>query len=614
MNYLDWGAKPPRTWRQTRFYPVLVGALLAGIAVSTPRAQAQAVRTASLPPPGDTATDPGLPAVLSVVDALGYRRIFELQRSGNWTAADRDIAALKDRLLLGEVLARRFLDPRYHASYGELNDWLHSYNDEPDARQIYALALKRHSPGTPPPTQPTGVQTPLRFGRHDEFDVALATARARSAGEIQRADQLKVEIRRIAHSDPTRAETLLGGREAKQLLDPTELDAARSAVAAAYLFSRQARSQLAASDASEGSGHGGADWAAGLADWRAGRYTQARQLFEHAAKSSAASPGQLSAAAFWAARSELRTRHPELVDYWLGVAAMHPLTFYGLLARQTLGLDAYLNFDTGPLSDTDTETIESIVAGRRALALAQLGDTTDAEAEVRQIAVHGDPAMMRALEALADRANMPGLSFQLATLLRQTDTRNHDRALFPLPRWTPVGGYRVDRALLFALMRQESKFMPQVRSRSGALGPMQIMPATARAMAQRLTLSPQQHRNLADPAVNLALAQEYIAQLQADDHVGSSLLLLTAAYNSGPAPIQHWLADEALRRDPLLFLENIPNRETRGFVERVLANYWIYRRRLGQPTPDLDALAAGNWPIYTAFDLPSGAGGHYAEN
>jgi hypothetical protein len=54
--------------------------------------------------------------------------------------------------------------------------------------------------------------------------------------------------------------------------------------------------------------------------------------------------------------------------------------------------------------------------------------------------------------------------------------------------------------------------------------------------------------------------------------------------------------------DPLLFIESLPSRETRDFVEKVVANLWIYRGRLGQPLPTLDAVAAGDWPAYTPLD------------
>src|SRR5581483_12015922 len=99
-----------------------------------------------------------------------------------------------------------------------------------------------------------------------------------------------------------------------------------------------------------------------------------------------------------------------------------------------------------------------------------------------------DERIMPAVEALAERANMPGLTFQLAAFMARTDGRTHDRALYPVPRWQPKGGFTVDRALLFAMMRQESQFMPQVRSSAGALGVMQLMPATARSMAARVGL------------------------------------------------------------------------------------------------------------------------------
>jgi hypothetical protein len=56
------------------------------------------------------------------------------------------------------------------------------------------------------------------------------------------------------------------------------------------------------------------------------------------------------------------------------------------------------------------------------------------------------------------------------------------------------------------------------------------------------------------------------------------------------------------RGDPLMFIESLPSRETRLFVERVLANLWIYRARLGQPAPSLDGIASGDWPLYVALD------------
>jgi soluble lytic murein transglycosylase-like protein len=178
-----------------------------------------------------------------------------------------------------------------------------------------------------------------------------------------------------------------------------------------------------------------------------------------------------------------------------------------------------------------------------------------------------------------------------------------------MPRWAPQTGFQVDRALLYGLMRQESKFHPVARSRAGAAGLMQLMPATARIMAQHTGL----HGRLADPAINLALGQQYILELLNDSRVNGNLLYFAVAYNRGPGTLSRAKSDGD-RTDPLLFVECISNRETRSFIHQVLTNYWMYRLRLRQPTPDLDALAAGEWPIYTALDDSAGITVRHAQN
>jgi len=566
------------------------------------------VRTASLPPPGGTVREAELPTVLTVEDVQRYLWIFHVQETANWAAADYEIGLLKDRLLLGQVLAQRYEHKSYKASYRELTDWLKSYGDQGDVRAIHALAVQRRE-GAPAPAKPSTAPPAARGGGDDDAESLL-----QSSEELDRAYQLRDEIRRVAQGNPTKAEAMLDGLEAKHLLDDADIDDVRAAVADAYLAAGEPKRAYAITSMRKNSARPAAEWTAGLTEWRAKHYVEAGQHFQVAAKSPDATPGLVSAAAYWAARSELRNRHPELVNYWLGVSAQESYTFYGLLARRTLGVDTFFDFDMGAFTDLDARALMANPAGRRVLALLQIGDSKRAEGEMRAAATRGNGDMIQPLEALAGRANLPALSFWIAAFQSQSDGRNHDRALFPVPRWAPQGGFTVDRALLFALMRQESQFLSQARSRAGAFGVMQIMPATARSMAARVGMPPPDQGNLGDPETSLTLAQEYINRLQASDKIGKSLILLAASYNSGPAPVQRWLASDELKSDPLLFIESVPFRETRGFIERVLANYWIYRMRLGQPTPDLDALAAGSWPTYTAFDPPGGQGGSYASN
>jgi soluble lytic murein transglycosylase len=528
--------RPGRTWVRVGAF-VALATVLPGLATTVSTgAAAQSIRTSALTPGTEPPPEADLPSALGDSDLRHYQRIFRLQAAAEWAAADREIAALDDRLLIGTVEAQRYLHPAYRPNYTELSHWLARHAEEPDAKAIYALALK-HRPAN-------AVAMPMR--------PAVAFLVPRGLGEEQ-------------------FET------------------------AAF-----------------------ADWEAGLAAWRRGRVGDARRRFETLAARHDLSSAMTAAAAFWAARTELRGNRPSSFTDWLGVAAEHPRTFYGLLARRILGTDGDLGLESDPFTDIDAQLLLDTPAGRRALALLQISDTFRAEAELRSLAPRASPLLIEALVAVADRANMPALSLQLAGLLNDGAGRHH--ALYPLPRWTPVGGFTVDRALLFAVMRQESQFLPHVESPAGAVGVMQLMPATAHAMARRagVLLDASNRRQLrealADPEINMALAQEYIGELRESAGIGDNLLLLAAAYNCGPSGPQRWQADPQLRDDPLLFLESIPRRETRIFTERVLANYWIYRQRLGQPTPDLDALAAGEWPTYTALDLGPEPERRHAQN
>ena len=580
-----------------------------------PFANAQELHTASLTPGDQVLSEANIPSVLSAEDLAHYRHIFASQQSGRWQEADREIAALHDRLLLGEVLAQRYRATNYHASYQELVAWLQRYGDEPDAKAIYALAVKRHPAGAaPPPRQSTAnasfdgddallspAPTPGWVGR------ALQTL---LPSDAHRAEALRREISDLAGPDPRRAEQLLASKDAKLLIDSATRDNLRSAIAAGYLAQGEPQAALTMSAGNETAAYAPiANWNAGLAAWRLGRLDEARGHFQALARSPGQSGWVKSAAAFWAARVELKARRPENYGYWLRIAAENPRTFYGLLARHLLGVDRDPSFDADPFTQFDAQLIVGLEGGRRVLGLIALGVDELAADELRQLAAHATSSLLQSLAALADRANLPGASLRLAGLLGDSEGNSREVALYPVPRWEPIGGFSVDRALIYALMRQESQFSPTARSEMGALGVMQLMPSTARSMAQ-LTGAPlgarnskTERRNLNDPEYNMMLAQEYVKVLLHDTHIRNNLILFAASYNQGPGATEHWEATHPeYRDDPLLFMESMPSQQARVYTLRVLTNYWIYRQRLGQPMPDLDALAAGQWPTYTPLD------------
>jgi soluble lytic murein transglycosylase-like protein len=148
-------------------------------------------------------------------------------------------------------------------------------------------------------------------------------------------------------------------------------------------------------------------------------------------------------------------------------------------------------------------------------------------------------------------------------------------------------------------MRQESAYNIKARSYVGAMGLMQLMPGTARLVAKG-SVPEQVGANPYDPSTNMALGQAYIAGLL--DATDNNLVRTVAGYNGGPGNVTRWDNSLNAAQDPLLYVASIPLNETRDFVQRVLANYWMYQIRLGQPTPSLDQMAAHEWPRYTAQD------------
>ena len=122
---------------------------------------------------------------------------------------------------------------------------------------------------------------------------------------------------------------------------------------------------------------------------------------------------------------------------------------------------------------------------------------------------------------------------------------------------------------------------------------------------RRAQLQSRERNLLFDPSINVTLGQRYLMTLLDSRHVKQDLLHLAVAYNAGLGNLRQWKRSMDYDNDPLLFIESFPALETRLFVERVMANFWIYRLRFGQGTPSLDALAADRWPAYESLDMPA---------
>ncbi|HRQ61701.1 MAG TPA: transglycosylase SLT domain-containing protein, partial [Alphaproteobacteria bacterium] len=107
---------------------------------------------------------------------------------------------------------------------------------------------------------------------------------------------------------------------------------------------------------------------------------------------------------------------------------------------------------------------------------------------------------------------------------------------------------------------------------------------------------------LLEPGKNLDIGQDYILELFQRPAINGDLVKLLVAYNAGPTNLANWEDDvPGAKDDPLLYIESIPMAETRAYIEKVMANYWMYQRRSGLQTPSLDRLAQGLWVSYAAM-------------
>lgn len=175
---------------------------------------------------------------------------------------------------------------------------------------------------------------------------------------------------------------------------------------------------------------------------------------------------------------------------------------------------------------------------------------------------------------------------------------------YQTPLLEPKDGFTVDRALVYAIVRQESAFNPNAISHAGAMGLMQLIPSSA-ALATGDKTFQRKPRILFNPAINLSAGQAYLTWLMGRG-VGSDLLRTVAAYNAGPGAVLKTTAMVG-EDDPLLMIECLPALETRNYVEKVMAAYWTYKRMFGEEPRTLDALAGGARRIDAQLDLTSPA-------
>ena len=512
-----------------------------------------------------------------------WRGVFAAIRAGDWAGAQAGIAALPPSVLTplakAELYTAKGSPP---VDLQSLQALLAEAPDLPDADQIARLAVTRGA-STPPLIVPTRqvvtlASPPRRY-------------RARPVSGEPLADALRAQLEPLVKSnDAANAEAAFLA-QAPYLSADARAEGAQRVAWIYYVIGRDFDARRVADYWRGGaSGEWGsqAAWVSGLASWRLGDCNAASRAFSEVA--STATQRELSAGGYyWAARAEQACRRPQAVQGLLKAAAASPESFYGLIARETLGTSTRLPA-APPVSTASVDALPNV---RRATELAAIGETSLAEELLRHQAKIGSPADHGALLQVAKRLSLAGAQYWLATN-GQRGALIDEASRYPTPAWAPIRGWRVDRSLAFAHIVQESAFRSSAVSPAGAVGLMQLMPATASEIASANGLG-YSLTNLFDPTLNLEFGQSYIEKMRNSAYTGGQLPKVIASYNAGPLPVGRWAAIPD-KGDPVLWIESVPYWETRYYVPAVLRNLWVYEGLHNHETSSLKAIAQHRWP------------------
>src|SRR6516162_8446254 len=308
-------------------------------------------------------------------------------------------------------------------------------------------------------------------------------------------------------------------------------------------------------------------------------------------------PLVLARAAYWRGRAAEAARQFAQMRAQYEAAARYPTAYYGQLARARHGLDKVVVLRSPPdAADGDRNEVLHAAGilfaiGEGDLALSFVSDLAEES---------GDPAVIAGLGKLTARYN-DAQAMLLVGKAAQARGLPMDHYAFPdigVPSYSPVGG-KLDRCIVYAIVRTESGFDQGDMSSAKAVGLMQVTPGAGRDTAKRFGVAYDWNRLVSDPAYNTQLGAGEISALL-KDYCGSFILTF-AGYNAGRGRVEQWIAQHGEPRDPkndaVDWVWRIPFAETRNYVQRVMENLEVYRKRFG------DNIATIEPNLHRAADL-----------
>jgi soluble lytic murein transglycosylase len=299
-------------------------------------------------------------------------------------------------------------------------------------------------------------------------------------------------------------------------------------------------------------------------------------------------PIVLARAAYWRGRALEAAGQTKGMRAQYEHAARFPTAYYGQLARARLGLPEIgaLRPPPGPAPDVAAELVHAANIlyriGEKSLVRSFVTDLAEESNNAATIAALGQ------LTAQHDDAQSMFLMGK-AALARGLALDQYAFPAIGVPAVNPVGG-KVERCIVYSIVRTESAFDQRDKSAAKAVGLMQVTPGAGRDTAKRFGIAYDWNRLVSDPVYNTQMGTAEIAALLKDYR--GSYILTFAGYNAGRGRVSQWLAQHGDPRDPKIdavdWVERIPFSETRNYVQRVMENLQVYRARFGASTPTVE--------------------------
>ena len=401
---------------------------------------------------------------------------------------------------------------------------------------------------------------------------------AQSTASTTTARQLFiVALGRVARTSPEQAASALMNVESRFTPEEKALGWAQIALQASLKLMPEATSQYWSRADGVSLSSEGYQWRARMA-LRAGDWKRVRQAID-------AMPAELrddAAWVYWRARA-LKSAGERDEAQQLLTSIAQQTNFYGQLALEDLGQKITIPIAGAPLTSAEISRMASNAGLRRALKFYEMNLRFEAVREWNW-----------ELRSMSDREHLAAAEFArqnniLDRMVNTSDRTKSERDFtqrFPSPfrdaMVTSTSALGLDMAWVYGLIRQESRFIMNARSHVGASGLMQLMPATARYVANKIGMTDFTPGAVNDINTNIQLGTNYLNMVLRD--LDGSQALATAAYNAGPGRPRTWRSSLTRTVEGAVFAETIPFAETRGYVKNVLSNATYYAALFdGQP-------------------------------